>query len=122
MISEFYLIFICSYLAGYTIHNVETYGQGEGKVFAKELKCTGSEFSLNDCPGNEGCCSHNRDIGLTCQYACLEGEIRLVGGSNYTEGRVEVCLNGRWGTVCDDLWGEDDARVACKMAGFPWRG
>ncbi len=30
---------------------------------------------------------------------CTDGEIRLVGGSSMTEGRLEVCVGGRWGTV-----------------------
>lgn len=31
--------------------------------------------------------------------ACVTGDIRLVGGANSSEGRVEVCLSGRWGKV-----------------------
>ena len=44
--------------------------------------------------------------------------MRLVGGSSYNEGVVEVYYNGRWGSVCYYGWDEHDANIVCKQLGF----
>ena len=44
---------------------------------------------------------------------CIEGDICLVGGSNALEGRVKVCHDDEWGTVCDYHWSTKDGMVAC---------
>ena len=50
--------------------------------------------------------------------ACSHGNIRLADSTASMNGRVEFCLNGDWGTVCDDGWTTVDANVACRQLGY----
>ena len=49
---------------------------------------------------------------------CTTGEVHLVGGSNPNEGRLEVCINQMWGTVCSRYWSTADTKVACRELGY----
>ena len=58
----------------------------------------------------------------TCFLAfCKNGSIQLQGGTQ-TQGRVEVCVNGTWGTVCSDFWDNADASVVCIQLGYSQYG
>lgn len=52
---------------------------------------------------------------------CDDGDLRLIGGSNNTEGRVEVCYNEAWGTICDNGFDNIDASIICGQLGFSRR-
>ena len=49
---------------------------------------------------------------------CTSGDIRIVGGITSLVGRVEVCINRTWGTICSNYWDTTDARVVCKQLGY----
>ena len=62
------------------------------------------------------------EVPLSILIGCTEGDIRLLEGNAANEGRVEVCQSDAWGTVCDDGWDNNDARVVCRQLGFPPHG
>ena len=49
---------------------------------------------------------------------CSNATLRIVGGPSQLEGRLEVCLNNVWGTVCGFNWDNNDAAVACRQLGY----
>ena len=49
---------------------------------------------------------------------CSNGSIRLVDGSGPHEGRLEVCVNEAWGTVCSNGWDNTDSNIVCNQLGY----
>ena len=46
-----------------------------------------------------------------------------MGGADNSEGRLEICINNAWGTVCREAFGLADAKVACgQLGGFMREG
>lgn len=55
---------------------------------------------------------------------CTGDAVRLTDRVNEREGRLQVCMGGMWGTVCDsnNEWGPEEANIACGQLGFSDKG
>ena len=120
-----------------------TFGRGGGPIYLTYVSCTGSEFNLLDCISSNDTSidTHSQDVGVQCQpgnqicgtkplftkvmYSpalCQDGEVRLVEGRREWEGRLEVCLSQRWGTVSSDGWTVAESQVVCRDLGYEING
>lgn len=61
-------------------------------------------------------------VRLSNLLGCTEGDVRLSDGSGAHEGRVEICKDSAWGTVCDTGWGKADATVVCRQLNYSVAG
>uniref|UniRef100_G1LYL3 Neurotrypsin n=1 Tax=Ailuropoda melanoleuca TaxID=9646 RepID=G1LYL3_AILME len=102
--------------------NQAYFGEGSGPILLDEVRCTGNELSIEQCPKSswgEHNCDHKEDAGVSCT-PLTDGVIRLGGGKGSYEGRLEVYYRGQWGSVCDDGWTELNTYVVCRQLGFKY--
>ena len=116
---------ICSMLgfgSGSKIDN-SNYTTDDGPIWLDDVRCIGTETDIAEC-SHRGWgvhnCQHREDVAVSC--ARTEVDVRLNGGRDPREGRLEVFHNGTWGTVCGYRFNDAAARVICHMLGFGYTG
>ncbi|XP_066467752.1 T-cell differentiation antigen CD6 [Tiliqua scincoides] len=109
---------VCRQLGcGWAIHarNASYFQKGTGPIHLDEVKCSGNESYLWDCPSERNHdCGHKEDAGVVCSE---HQEWRLSGGLDPCAGRVEVYYQGVWNTVCDSSWYQEAADLVCQFLG-----
>ena len=137
---------VISYCAGSIARYHSAFGQGNQPMILADLFCTGSEDSILDCQRNDyglQHCSAYEVAGVQCEGnynasceslimvimsnllwldLCSDGEVRITGDTSPTIGRIEVCINSTWGTICDESWDDRAASVVCRQLGHSPHG
>ena len=97
------------------------------RVWMDRVECQGTEHYLSNCEFGGGlgwgsiysnCRYHYYDAGVVCAISTFQTPVRLSNGTSNSEGRVEVNINGHWGTICDVYWSSRDASVVCRQLGY----
>lgn len=47
--------------------------------------------------------------------SCENGAVKLVDGTDYSNGRIEICRYRTWGALCSNEYDEDTAKVICRQ-------
>ncbi|NWI08642.1 DMBT1 protein, partial [Crypturellus soui] len=93
------------------------FGPGSGPIWMDSVGCQGIEPALSECRHDgwgKHDCNHALDAGVVCSGK-ESSRFRLVNGSTACSGRVEVEVEGNWGTLCDAGWDISDAHVLCHQ-------
>ena len=118
------------------VHN-SFFGRASGLVYMTRVGCSGTESRLTECFYSAlalAACGDGDYAGVRCigrnvdsvyhnvayhcvPESCNEGSIRLRGRGSFG-GRIEICVDLTWTTICNKVWDNRDASVACRQLGF----
>ncbi|VDI36798.1 deleted in malignant brain tumors 1 protein [Mytilus galloprovincialis] len=128
---------VCRYLGYSSAYSISQYYESQPAIVT-DFICPGysNNYGVDDCTGrNFGsniycsyklyieCDSITTEESVTTPLYSVETSgsytnVRLAGGNYNWEGRVEIYHNGAWGTICDDNFDTNEAKVICAMLGY----
>ena len=127
---SFTVHFFCMHIIHIIIMHIHTVGTpllglnpGPDPIVLESVACNGMESDISSCRISQlgevssMCQEPNRAAGVMCSLAagsCIDGQARLVDGPAFNEGRLEVCLNNQWLSVCDSGFSSATAYSVCN--------
>jgi len=97
------------------------YTGNHGPVWLDDVRCSGTETDIAEC-SHRGWGVHNCEHHEVVAVSCARVQVRLNGGRDPREGRLEVLYNGKWGSVCAGEFNHAAASVVCNTLGFGYVG
>ncbi|XP_071956592.1 scavenger receptor cysteine-rich domain superfamily protein-like [Antedon mediterranea] len=110
---------VCNQLYEVAAYGIGDFGRGSDRTLLSKVDCVGDESSLTECShlasintSSSDICTTNQHAGVICQ------DVRLQSSTNSAnEGRVEVLVDGKWGSICGIGWTIIEAKVVCRQLG-----
>ncbi|XP_030061113.1 deleted in malignant brain tumors 1 protein [Microcaecilia unicolor] len=90
------------------------FGQGSGRIWLSNVRCKGTEPLLTACSSKhwtEHSCNHDQDTSVICS------DVRLMGGTNHCNGRLEMLKGKKWDIICSSKWSLRESQVVCNTLG-----
>ena len=113
------------YLEGTPLYGFDT---GPDPIVLESVDCNGTEPTSTFCPTSPlgqitypACRESNRAAGIACRFppgSCTDGQTRLADGPGFYEGRLEVCRENQWQSVCEQGFDMAAALSVCSSRLF----